>query len=363
MVQKREREGNMPFGNIIYESSKRYLLEKIRDGDTEYLRKTKDNFCISEEEVQQLLEECLRDAIIIEKDTGIGFELVSGEWDFVYNQKAGLSEDRIYSGDIQSILKYDKKEAKQIWSYVFSEIMNNAIEHSKSQMIYCHVKKDYLYTEISITDDGIGIFENIKSVLSSMLKQHVDNQDALIELYKGKFTTNKESHSGEGIFFSSKLMDEFAVWSDNTVFHTGYYKEDRLVQSHLIAYYTKLKRIGTMVVMKLSNQTNRTMKGVIDMYAPIDEGFSRTVIPVKDTCLCGEPVARSHARRVLFRLEEFKHIDFDFSGVEFMGQGFADEVFRVFQNKYPDIELRAINANESVLGMIKHVRVNMTASR
>ena len=39
-------------------------------------------------------------------------------------------------------------------------------------------------------------------------------------------------------------------------------------------------------------------------------------------------------------------------------EGFADEVFRVFQNKYPEIELLAINANRTVLGMIKHVRRN-----
>ena len=36
-------------------------------------------------------------------------------------------------------------------------------------------------------------------------------------------------------------------------------------------------------------------------------------------------------------------------------QGFADEIFRVFQNAHPDIVLRPINANEAVLGMIQHV--------
>ena len=46
---------------------------------------------------------------------------------------------------------------------------------------------------------------------------------------------------------------------------------------------------------------------------------------------------------------------FDFNGIDFMGQGFADEIFRVFQNAHPDIVLRPINANEAVLGMIQHV--------
>lgn len=48
-------------------------------------------------------------------------------------------------------------------------------------------------------------------------------------------------------------------------------------------------------------------------------------------------------------------MEFDFLDVEFMGQGFADEVFRVFQNKYPDIKLVPVNANETVRRMVKHV--------
>ena len=92
------------------------------------------------------------------------------------------------------------------------------------------------------------------------------------------------------------------------------------------------------------------------MFAPIDEGFVKTRIPIAEVCPFAEPIARSQARRILQRLEEFKEIEFDFEGVEFMGQGFADEVFRVFQNRYPHIKLVPSHANATVLGMIKHVR-------
>ena len=114
-----------------------------------------------------------------------------------------------------------------------------------------------------------------------------------------------------------------------------------------------------MVVMKLENQTTRSSKEVFDMYAPIEEGFVKTYIPLKEVCPYGEPIARSQARRVVYRLEEFRQVEIDFSGIDFMGQGFADEVFRVFQNKHPQIELIPLHANESVLGMIKHVRRNL----
>ena len=61
----------------------------------------------------------------------------------------------------------------------------------------------------------------------------------------------------------------------------------------------------------------------------------------------------------MYRLEEFRQVEFDFAGIDFMGQGFGDEIFRIFQNQHPEIELIPINANETVLGMIKHVRANL----
>jgi hypothetical protein len=218
------------------------------------------------------------------------------------------------------------------------------------------VKKDYLYTEISITDNGVGIYKNVQNYLQKELGKDISLQDVLTELYKGKLTTKEENHSGEGIFFTSKVLNEFAIWSDDAIYSQGCYDKQRFTESHLISYYNKLHHIGTMVVMKLENHTKRTVKEVFDMFAPVEEGFVKTRIPLAEVCPYAEPVARSQARRILYRLEQFKQIEFNFEGVEFMGQGFADEVFRVFQNKYPEIELIPIHAIAAVLGMIKHVR-------
>lgn len=52
-------------------------------------------------------------------------------------------------------------------------------------------------------------------------------------------------------------------------------------------------------------------------------------------------------------------MELDFTGIEFMGQGFADEIFRVFQNKYPELVLKPVHANASVLGMVNYVRMNL----
>lgn len=350
----------MSFSTEKRESIRRYMLEKIREDDSQFIAKTVENFQISVTSVKRYITECVESGILESYDkAATGFRLATKEKDFFYNLNEMLCEDKIYYSDIMPCLDNVTPEATKIWSYAFMEMMNNAIEHSKATQIRCRVTQDYLYTEISIVDDGIGIFKNIQNYMKEERGIDVDYQDVILELHKGKLTTNPKLHSGEGIFFTSKMLQEFVVWSEAVCFSTGYTERDKLIQSHLIYYYTKLNRIGTMLVMKLENQTTRKPKEVFDMFAPLEQGFVKTHIPLKEMCPYGEPIARSQARRILYRLEEFRQVEFDFSGIEFMGQGFADEIFRVFQNKFPDIELIPVHANEAVLGMIKHVRANL----
>lgn len=86
------------------------------------------------------------------------------------------------------------------------------------------------------------------------------------------------------------------------------------------------------------------------------EVIAKRLLQMKDVCILGNPVARSEARRIAHRLEEFEEVVLDFQGIEFMGQGFADELFRVFQNKNPKIKLTVVNGNRTVLGMVEHVK-------
>lgn len=336
---------------------KKYILEKIRCDDNEYVKKTIENFQVSATTVKRYLKECVeREWIVSDANRRSGYALVVCEERWELENDGSLEEDTFYFECIFPMLKNISLNAQNIWYYTFTEIMNNAIEHSKGEKIYCCLKKDYLYTEISITDNGVGIFNNITQYANEKLGMKLDPAQAVMELYKGKMTTNPGNHSGEGIFFSSKMLSEFALWSQNMIYSYRCNDRDRFVDSHLIAYATKIRGIGTMAIMKLENDTKRTTREVFDLFAPMEEGFVKTFLPMKELCPLGNPVARSQARRILQRLEQFKEVVFDFSEIEFMGQGFADEVFRVFQNKYPDIVLTPINANETVLGMIQHVK-------
>lgn len=66
-------------------------------------------------------------------------------------------------------------------------------------------------------------------------------------------------------------------------------------------------------------------------------------------------VSRSQAKKLIAELEQFQEVILDFHDVQFIGQPFADEVFRVFQNSHPDTNLHSINTNEDIEKMIRHV--------
>lgn len=336
---------------------KRYLLEKIRADDREYKMKTKDNFQVSEGIVNECLLECLKEDLIeITSESSCGYRLVTEGFEFIYEKGTYFTEDMLLSRDVLPCLDDVSDEAKLIWEYAFSEMMNNAIEHSGYQTIHYKIKKDCLYSEIVIIDDGIGIFKNIQTYLEEHWGHPVTYQDVQIELYKGKMTTDPENHSGEGIFFTSKMLKRFAVWSEEAVFWNGYDIEEQFIQSHLIAYCTKLSQIGTMVVMQLENDSERKIGDIFGLYVSVDEGFVKTVIPIGKVCTKPGPVARSQARKILYRLDRFKYVELDFTGVEYMGQGFADEVFRVFRNKCPSTKITAVNGNPAICGMIRYVQ-------
>ena len=52
-------------------------------------------------------------------------------------------------------------------------------------------------------------------------------------------------------------------------------------------------------------------------------------------------------------LEKFKIVVLDFKGIEAVGQAFVDEIFRIFKNENPKIEIKYVNTNEDVSSMIK----------
>ena len=85
-------------------------------------------------------------------------------------------------------------------------------------------------------------------------------------------------------------------------------------------------------------------------------GFDKTEIRVTLFTSGGVHISRSQARRILAGLDTFKVILFDYENVPLVGQAFADEIYRVFQERHPDIRLENENMSEGVRFMVERAR-------
>ena len=234
---------------------------------------------------------------------------------------------------------------KSIFTYAFSEMLNNAIEHSQSKNIEVEVSINNKILSFIVNDSGVGVFRNImeKRKLKSEL-------EAIQDLLKGKTTTAPKLHSGEGIFFTSKVGELFILDShDYQLIINNKIKDVFLVKP-------KKNKRGTRVTFKISTESTHHLNDVFKKYANPDSesgyGFDKTEIKIKLYTMSGVYISRSQARRVLTGLDKFTSIVFDFDKVPMIGQAFADEIFRVFQTQHPKIKIEYTNANEAVKFMI-----------
>ncbi len=346
----------MSFTKEKRKSLKRQLLEMINNDDADFAKKLMLEHDITITSVRRYITDLLKTNVIrVSRDKDCGYDLVWEEFEYTYDIAADtVEEHEVFSEILAPLIKDYSEAAKLIWPYVFVEIMNNAIEHSGGDIVICKIRRSYLFTDVIIADNGLGIFQRIKDYVKKNKNLDISTRDIILELHKGKLTIAEFFHSGEGIFFVSKMLDYFAICSDNQVFFHGD-NEDYSLKDYLESYASEISGYGTTVWMELSNFSERQMQDVYDKFSTDDEGFAKTSIPIKDICPGSYPVARSLARRLTFRMEEFNEITLDFAGVPMIGQGFAHEVFVVFKNKFPNVNIIATNACTDVNKMINHV--------
>jgi len=261
----------------------------------------------------------------------------------------GVAEDDVWRDDIMPNMKSVPQNIADICQYGFTEMFNNVIDHSESPTALVSYRQTYTTIEMAVDDYGVGIFEKIQKDFGL-----ADPRAALLELAKGKLTSDTTKHSGEGIFFTSRMFDRFSILSGRLYYSKRMTEDDGwLIETSDAVEYTQ----GTAIRMIIGTDTGRTIRDAFEKYTNEDLDFSKTHVPISLGRYPGEQlVSRSQAKRILSRFDKFAEVFLDFAGVASIGQAFADEIFRVFVNAHPEIKLVTINTNPEVLRMIEYVR-------
>ena len=260
-------------------------------------------------------------------------------------ERQGLSESVVFE-EVRKRMQLDDKLNKNcltIFDYAFTEMLNNAIDHSQSKKVWINVDIDHTDITFIIKDLGIGAIENIKQGFKIS-----DNFLALEHLFKGKQTTAKEGHSGQGIFFTSKVVDIYKIAASRMEFTIDNKEADEFLKDIR-------QRKGTTVTCKIKKNTRRKIKGIFDKYTDDDYEFNQNIVKI-NLSKYERLMSRSEAKRLLLGLDDYAVLDFNFQNVGEVGQGFCDEIFRVYANKYPRKVLSYNEASDVVRYMIERSR-------
>lgn len=234
-----------------------------------------------------------------------------------------------------------------ILAYAFCEMLNNAIEHSESRAVEVEINRAGGVLAFVVNDFGVGAFRNV------MRQRNLNSElEAIQDLLKGKTTTAPAAHSGEGIFFTSKVADVFSLESFNYTLRV-----DNVVDDAFVGERRPSKR-GTRVTFEIAERSARRLDDVFKKYVTdLEEpAFDRSEIQVRLYTHRTIYISRSQARRLLAGLEKFRAVTLDFSGVRTVGQAFVDEVFRVFPGQHPETAITPVNMNDAVRFMADRAR-------
>lgn len=315
----------------------------VSTGESDVAGVASERFGLSRQAINKHLRELVRSGALTARGSTKSrqYELVQVEEHRRFPLE-GLAEHDVWDQFVRPFLHPLPDNVRGICQYGVTEMVNNAIDHSSGTSVLLALVLNPVAVQIFVSDDGVGIFKKVKEAF-----QLERESDVILELSKGKLTTDPSRHSGEGIFFTSRVFDQYTIHSGSLFFAHMPDNDDWLMEQGEA-------RAGTLVLMQIDPAAVRTMSEVFDKFAtPEQYHFDVTHVPVKLAQL-GEDslVSRSQAKRLVSRFERFSRVVLNFADVETIGQAFADEVFRVFRNSHPDVALTWVNTSDEVERMI-----------
>jgi anti-sigma regulatory factor (Ser/Thr protein kinase) len=239
----------------------------------------------------------------------------------------------------------------RVATYAITEIVNNAIDHSGSKSVTVVAKRDLDAVVITVADSGVGTFARVQTAHG-----FATADEALLALEKGKLTSDPKRHSGEGLFFVSKVVSRFRLDSGQR----GWLVDNVANDTAVIPLQTP--RAGTLITMVFLPGRLKTLPEIFAAFTDDDHAFTKTRTTVKLASVGQRLMSRSEAKRLLVGVERFQQVELDFHGVELVGQGFCDEIFRVFQMAHLQIEFVTVRMSTEVAFMVARARKAVSTS-
>jgi anti-sigma regulatory factor (Ser/Thr protein kinase) len=259
----------------------------------------------------------------------------------------GLDEALPWSHDFAPLFTLSPGVAR-IAQHAFTELLNNAIDHSGGTSVTVSMRQTPAHLQLLVSDDGCGLFDRIGRCFDIHDPAH-----AMLELSKGKLSSQPDRHTGRGLFFTTQLADVVDLHANRSAF------QHRAWQRHRWQPTRSAAQQGTSVFVAIALDSTLSVDQVLREHSLDGAGyaFERTVVPLQ--LLASQHIgleSRAQAKRVASRLQQFRRAEIDFDGITELGHGFADELFRVFARANPDVKLVPIHVAPRVAALLASVQ-------
>ena len=287
-------------------SIKNFIIKKIPSHPSNIVALTASYFGITRTTVHRHLTKLLQQHRIIKSGTtrNIKYYLTDLQnREIIYQITASLEEFTVLSEDFDDVFRKFPANIYDICSYGFTEIFNNAIEHSRGSRVVVSTNLEKQILSIEISDNGIGIFKKIADYF------HLDDiRESILQLSKGKMTTDPANHTGEGIFFCARLFDTFEIYANKL-----HYFRDNKEHDWSMETLSSIEK-GSRVIMRIDINANTKLTNIFKRYQSEDSlAFDHTEIVVELSRFGEERlISRSQAKRITLGLEKFNYIVLDF---------------------------------------------------
>ena len=144
-----------------------YIVENVEKHPTDICRVAAEKFAITRQAVNKHLQKLVL-GVFVEagKTRSRASKLVPlAVWRRKYEITPELAEDVVWRNDIAPVLGKIPENVMEIWHYAFTEMFNNAIDHSGGTLINVQITKTAANAVMEIYDNGIGIFKKIQTAL------------------------------------------------------------------------------------------------------------------------------------------------------------------------------------------------------
>lgn len=263
-----------------------------------------------------------------------------------YPRLQGLQEDLAWSHDFAPHFDLPP-QVRRMTQHAFCELLNNAIEHSGGTQVTVSMRQTPEHIQLLVSDNGCGLFEKLHRDFGLG-----DPALAMLELSKGKLTSQPNLHGGHGLFFVARLADVFDLHANAEAFKRRDWEGNGWLSGRPVDHR------GTSVFAAIALDTTRTLRTVLQAHSLQGTGmtFDRTSIPLRLAAKPGTAFdSRAEARRIASRTEQFRRVDVDFEGIEEIGYSFADELFRVLPSQQQGVQMVPLNMSLNIALMVESV--------